>query len=93
MAEFLNNDIPLNEEDERYEQYLREARGKIDPNRISDDPDGSIYWFFACLHADCRNHDLAEIPIDHDDELRVAAEAQAICEVISRRDTNFFAIA
>jgi hypothetical protein len=85
MAQFLDVLIPENPENNRYDQYLREARAKIDPSKISDDEDGLIYWFFWCLYTDCRNHGIGDGFRNYEEELRLAAESQAICEILNAR--------
>lgn len=87
MAEILDNLIPENPEDKVYEKLLKEARRKINPSKISDDEDGLIYWFFRCLYTDCRNHDFAgKSRTNYEEELRLAAESQVICEILTARE-------
>ena len=88
MAQIVD-DVQLNKDDELFETYLREARKKVDPAKISDDNDGMLYWFFRCLYADCRNHEFANRKTNYDDELRLAAESQVICEVLTAREKMF----
>lgn len=76
-----------------YEQYLEEARKTVDPSIIPDDDDGETYMFFRCMFIDNRNHNLAEHHCSPTEELRLAAEAQVICELLTKRESKKFAIA
>lgn len=83
-------DEKLNRDDsELYEEYLEEARKKINPDLISNDENGMLYWFFRCLYTDCRNHDFADRQTNYNDELRLAAESQVICETLTAREHQF----
>lgn len=87
MGRILDEEIQLNNDDDLYEKYLREAREKVKPDSISDDEDGLIYWFFRCLYTDCRNHDFAgKSRTNYEEELRLAAESQVICEILNARE-------
>ena len=87
MARIIDDLIPENPEDKVYEKLLKEARRKINPSKISDDEDGLIYWFFRCLYTDCRNHDFAgKSRTNYEEELRLAAESQVICEILTARE-------
>lgn len=84
MGQIIEEEIQLNREDEIYEEYLKEARARINPSSIAEDTDGLLDWFFLCLHADCRNHDFANA--DRKAELKLAAEAEVICEILRARE-------
>ena len=91
MAQIVD-DVQLNRDDALFEEYLKEARKQVDPAKISNDEDGMLYWFFRCLYTDCRNHDFANRKTNYNDELRLAAESQVICEILTDRE-KMFAIA
>lgn len=96
MARFLDEQLNKDPERIRYEQYLEEAKAKINPNIIPDD-DGMAYWDFLCLFTDCMNHEFSRywrankeapgpsVPDDQEEELRLAAECEVICGVLSRK--------
>ncbi|MBR3269774.1 hypothetical protein IKG07_00765 [Candidatus Saccharibacteria bacterium] len=88
MARILNDLVPENIDDKKYARYLKEAREKVDPSKISDDKDGTLWWFFRCLYADCRHHEIGNGFMNYDEELRLAAEAQAICEILTAREKH-----
>lgn len=92
MAQFLDVLIPENPENDRYDKYLREARAKIDPSNISDDEDGLIYWFFRCLYTDCRGHNIGNGQKNYEEELKLAAESQVICEILNARERAALAV-
>lgn len=85
MARFLDEEFKPTEEDRKYEMFLREARKKVDPSKISEDEDGLIWWFFRCLYMDCRSHDFGR-KANSDEELQLAAESQVICEILTARE-------
>ena len=83
-------DEKLNRDDsELYEEYLEEARKQVNLALISDDEDGTLWWFFRCLYTDCRNHEFADKKTNYNDELRLAAESQVICEILTAREHQF----
>lgn len=82
-------DEKLNMDNDLYEKYLKEARKKIDPTKISDDEDGTLYWFFHCLYEDCKSHDFINSRLNYNDELKLAAESQVVCEILAARDAKF----
>ena len=104
MAQILDlgfEDEQLNTEQERYEQCLKEAQEKFNPDAISDDDTGLIYYMFCCLYADCMNHEFTrfwrhrndEAPTssscdDDGDELRLAAECELICKLLIAREES-----
>lgn len=85
MAHFLDDELN-NVDDQKYEEYLQEAKKKIDPSKISEDEDGLIWWFFRCLYTDCRNHEFANRRYNYEEELKLAAESQVICEILNSRE-------
>lgn len=102
MAQILDlefEDEQLNTEEKRYEQCLKEAQEKFNPDVISEDDTGMIYYTFCCLYADCMNHEFTrywrhrndEAPTassydDDSDELKLAAECELICRLLTDRD-------
>lgn len=92
MGRILDDEIQLNSDDLLYEKHLREARAKIDPSKISDDEDGLIYWFFQRLYRDCRNHEIENGHKNYEEELRLAAESQVICEILNTREKAALAV-
>lgn len=91
MAQILD-DILENVDEKQYEQYLKEARKKVDPSKISNDEDGTLYWFFRCLYTDCRNHEFADRRTNYNEELQLAAESQVVCEILTARERTAFAV-
>ena len=95
MARFLDEQLNKDPERIRYEQYLEEAKAKVNPDIIPDD-EGMAYWDFRCLFIDCISHEFSrywrnkETPDaanfrDQDEELRLAAECEVICGVLSHK--------
>lgn len=82
------DDEQLNTDEELFEEYLKEAREKVDPSLISNDEDGMLYWNFRCLYMDCRNHDFPSSKANYNDELRLAAESRVICEILAAREAK-----
>lgn len=86
MAQFLDILVPENPDDRKYEKFLKEARKKVDPSKISEDEDGTIWWFFHSLYAICRHHEIGNGFKNYDDELKLAAESQVVCEILTARE-------
>lgn len=102
MARIMDEELAKTEEHIRYEKYLEEARAKVDPDMIPDD-EGMAYWDFRCLFSDCMCHEFSryyrlggETPEssyseDQEEELRLAAECEVICRILSQKPNFCFA--
>ena len=102
MAQFIDEQLNKDDERIRYEMYLEEARAKVDPDMIPDD-EGVAYWDFRCLFSDCMAHEFSRyyrfngestensIAKDQEEELRLAAECEVICTILSHKPKFCFA--
>lgn len=95
MARFLDEQLDEDLERIKYETYLEEAKAKVNPDIIPDD-EGMVYWDFLCLFMDCTNHEFSRywrvkdqnlettnLDQEEEEELRLAAECEVICKVLS----------
>ena len=99
----VDQELGKTEERIKYERFLEEAKAKVNPDMIPDD-EGTAYWDFRCLFSDCMSHEFSRyyrlnggemsensISKGLDEELRLAAECEVICTILSNKPKFCFA--